>query len=233
MMMIAAAAEKAAAEKVACWKVLKPVFASILFTFVCRSPYGRAVKWVAIYAGSNKEYLNVHRYGYASQGKAAWKLDYTKAFLPAYKGRLVCITFKPMNTYEEVLDEVVVSDVKAKFKLTQRNQVPPTALNEKKTSGLDTTEKPWQLSEYELKRAKTIEYNKRMQESLGLCNMIDMNPRKSLKRIDSEQVHRNSEQGPRKSARLRGADEREGNNDRQTSTSWQISRQRRHKKQTP
>ena len=62
------------------------------------------------------------------------------------KDDLFVFTFKPMNTYEEVLDEFVVSDVKAKFKLTQRNQVPPTALNEKKTSGLDTTEKPWQLS---------------------------------------------------------------------------------------
>ena len=110
-----------------------------------------AVQYLAVYE-SGGEGLFVHRYGYASQGQAAWNLDYTKSFAPGYRDpedNLFMFTFKPRRAYEKVEHEIVPGNVKAKFVLTKKNnQVPQTALRGGDAAALNTVVQPGQVSEY-------------------------------------------------------------------------------------
>jgi hypothetical protein len=82
---------------------------------------------VVRYNGSEDEFLLLHRYGYVSQNKAAWRLDYTKSFRPAYhdsKDSLFDFTSKPQSAYTIVDHEIPFSNVKAKFEFSGKRRVP-------------------------------------------------------------------------------------------------------------
>jgi hypothetical protein len=79
------------------------------------------------YDGFEGEFLLLHRYGYVSKKKAAWKLDYTKSFRPAYhdpKDDKFDFTFKPNSACTMVDHEIATTHVKAKFERTSKNRVP-------------------------------------------------------------------------------------------------------------
>ena len=100
-----------------------------------------AVTYVVRYDGFEDEYLGVHRYGYVSQNKPAWSLDYTKSFKPAYldpKDNNYAFTFKPKKGLckHEAVHEIAPTNVKAKFELTSNNKVPGDALSAKSAAAL-------------------------------------------------------------------------------------------------
>ena len=126
---------------------------------------------VQVFKGSADEFLLVHRYGYVAHGKAAWTLDYTKPFKPAYhdqKDELFDFTSKPRSsTYTKVDHLIPTVNVKAKFELTGRNMVPSTALHAKSTSVLNTSVQAG-ISDYERQRLRQIANNAQMLASLDL-----------------------------------------------------------------
>ena len=127
------------------------------------------------YDGYEGEFLLLHRYGYVAKNKAAWKLDYTKSFRPAYhdpKDDLFDFIVKPQSAYIKVEHEIASTLVKAKFELTSKNRVPPgTVLSGKSTSALNMSGQAGTLSEYECKRQRTMEDNARMIASLGIHDL--------------------------------------------------------------
>ena len=127
------------------------------------------------YDGYEGEFLLLHRYGYVVKAKAAWKLDSTKSFRPAYhdpKDDLLDFTFKPKSAYTKVDHETATSNVKAKFELTSMNRVPPgTVLSGKSTSALNTSVQAGKVSEYECDRRRRMEDNARKLAELGIPDL--------------------------------------------------------------
>ena len=151
--------------------------------------------------------LEVHRYGYVAKAKASWELNYKQSFRPAYQDpqdKLNKFTFRPPRGYDIVQHDVSPSNVKAKFELTTKHQVPINALNGTKTTALNTTVQAGQPTEYERTRLKRIQDNEAVLLSFGVLeakNNVNSKPvaakTKKVKAV---------EEGPRRrSARLSAA----------------------------
>jgi hypothetical protein len=173
-----------------------------------------AVTYVVEYDGYEDEYVGVHRYGYVSQNKPAWSLDYTKSFQPAYldpKDNKYAFTFKPKKGLceQKVEDEVAPSKIKAKFELTSKHKVPGNALSAKSAPAITKPVKP---SEYECRRLKNIEGNKQVMAAFGIPELTNELYREPVKRIKpTEKTTKTTkkvqpaQKGPRRtSARLSG-----------------------------
>ena len=131
---------------------------------------------VQVFEGSADEFLLVHRYGYAAHNKAAWTLDYTKSFKPAYhdqKDDLFDFTSKPRSMYTKVDHLIPTGNVKAKFELTSKSMVPSTALHAKSTSVLSTSVQAGNICDYERKRLRQIADNEQMLVSLNLPDLLN------------------------------------------------------------
>jgi hypothetical protein len=161
-----------------------------------------SVIYVARYKGSKDEYLMLHRYGYASQGQAAWNLDYTKPFAPGYidrKDDSYVFTFKPRKAWEKVEHHnVEPGNVKAKFVLNKK-KVPPTAL---RGGGTAAVQQPVQVSDYELARGQRMKDNKAVMLSFGLVDLAQISiEHEPVKRAKTSKKNKSSEQGPRRASK--------------------------------
>jgi hypothetical protein len=110
-------------------------------------------------------------------------------------------TFKPRKAWEKVEHHnVVPGNVKAKFVLTKKNQVPPTALS---GGGTAAVQQPVQVSDYELARGQRMKDNNDVMLSLGLIDLakqisIEHEP---VKRAKTSKKGKSSEPGPRRASR--------------------------------
>ena len=163
-----------------------------------------SVIYVVRYKGSKDDYLMLHRYGYASQGQAAWNLDYTKPFAPGYidrKDDSYVFTFKPRKAWEKVEHHnVEPGNVKAKFVLNKK-KVPPTAL---RGGGTAAVQQPVQVNDYLLAREQRMKDNNDVMLSLGLIDLakkisIEHEPVKRAKTIIKK--GETLEPGPRRGSR--------------------------------